>query len=146
MADGSLPADAPAESVLFVGVDGTTKIGDEDADNFSWDDTNNRLGLGTNAPLDVLQAEGDGKRLFMATGSTAARQAPENHSFCASVDAFLTERINRDACLNLMDCLKLRSKDQSSAGVRGVSPLEECSNHVDRGSQGCRSMLTHRFQ
>jgi len=71
MADRSLPADATAGSVLFVGVDGTTKIGDEDADNFSWDDTNNRLGLGTNAPLDVLQVEGDGKRLFMATGSTA---------------------------------------------------------------------------
>jgi hypothetical protein len=71
LADRSLPADATAGSVLFVGVDGTTKIVDEDADNFSWDDTNNRHGLGTNAPLDVLQVEGDGKGLFMATGSTA---------------------------------------------------------------------------
>lgn len=71
LADRSLPADATAGSVLFVGLDGTTKIVDEDADNFSWDDTNNRLGLGTNAPLDVLQVEGDGKGLFMATGSTA---------------------------------------------------------------------------
>lgn len=71
LADRSLPPGATAGSVLFVGLDGTTKILDEDADNFFWDDTNNRLGIGTNAPLDVLQVEGDGKGLFMATGSTA---------------------------------------------------------------------------
>ena len=71
LADRSLPDGATVGSVMFVGLDGTAKVIDEDTDNFFWDDTNNRLGLGTNTPLDVLQVEGDGKGLFMATGSTA---------------------------------------------------------------------------
>ena len=52
-------------SVLFV--DQSQDLA-QDNGNLHWDDSNNRLGLGTSSPLKRLQVEGDGEGLLLATG------------------------------------------------------------------------------
>jgi hypothetical protein len=49
--------DMTTGSVLFIGADGVLT---EDNNNFFWDDTNNRLGIGTSTPATALDIEADG--------------------------------------------------------------------------------------
>jgi len=46
-----------------------------DATNFFWDDTNNRLGVGTNAPASQLEIKGNSDASFQISGGTAGRRA-----------------------------------------------------------------------
>ena len=71
LADRSLATSAVLGSVMFVGADvNGDKILAEDNNNFFWDDANNRLGIGTKTPSDLVQIQGQNKGLLMSTGST----------------------------------------------------------------------------
>jgi len=72
LADRSLSNSAVPGSVIFVGGTTASPVLQDDGTMFSWDDTNNRLGVGTNAPLELVQIQGSSKGLLMATGSTVA--------------------------------------------------------------------------
>jgi hypothetical protein len=72
LADRTISNSAVPGSVLFVGGTAENPVVDFDSGQFCWDHVNNRLGIGTDAPLEQLQVQGNGKALLMATGSTVA--------------------------------------------------------------------------
>ena len=71
LADRSLSNSAVPGSVIFVGGTSGSPVLEDDSGVFCWDSSNHRLGIGTSAPLEQLQIQGDGKGLLMATGSTS---------------------------------------------------------------------------
>lgn len=71
LADRSLSNSAVPGSVIFVGGTSGSPVLQDDAGVFSWDSSNNRLGVGTATPLEQVQIQGDGKGLLMATGSAS---------------------------------------------------------------------------
>ncbi len=71
LADRSLSGSAIPGSVIFVGGTTGSPVLEDDVGNFCWDRTNHRLGVGTATPLELVQIEGDGAGLLMATGTTS---------------------------------------------------------------------------
>lgn len=72
LADRSLSASAIPGSVIFVGGTTGSPVLEDDVGKFCWDSTNHRLGVGTASPLELVQIQGDGGGLLMATGTTSA--------------------------------------------------------------------------
>lgn len=70
MAIGGAVTSGTQGSVLFIGPGGTLA---QDNANFFWDDTNNRLGLGTNGPAYPLEVIGSGSDLQLNLGNIAGR-------------------------------------------------------------------------
>jgi hypothetical protein len=56
-------------SVIFAGATGTLS---EDNPNFFWDDTNNRLGIGTNAPVNTVHIKNATQAIFEAESTSTA--------------------------------------------------------------------------
>lgn len=68
MSIGGTVTSGTAGSVLFVG---TGPVLAQDNSNFFWDDTNNRLGLGTSSPSYLLHLRGSGVRTYIQDTSTS---------------------------------------------------------------------------
>ena len=82
MAIGGTVTSGTTGSVLFIGASSALA---QDNANFFWDDTNNRLGIGTNSPSSTLTIGGN--TTILATGSTTTTPRTLSVSFGTSTEA-----------------------------------------------------------
>ncbi len=99
-------------SVLFVGADTLN----EDNTNFFWDDTTNRLGLGTATPETLLHLKANGATVLTLTGGTSSL-AQIQFGDAADTNAGRIEFDNSDNSLNFLttDTLHLQINDAGTA-------------------------------
>jgi hypothetical protein len=90
-----------------------------DATNFFWDDTNNRLGIGTNAPASQLEIKGNGDASFQISGGIAGRRALFSYLNAPSVFEFDVSNILR---IKNGSTYSLYTDTTGSVGIGTLSP------------------------
>ncbi len=122
---GTTDTNATAGSVLFAGTNGVIQ---QDNTNFFWDDTNNRLGIGTNAPNNSFQVQG-----LINFNDVFANTALGSHALSSFTSGFINTAVGFDALKNLTsgtwnDAFGYQSQD----GANG-------DHNVSFGNQSLRS-------
>jgi hypothetical protein len=90
-----------------------------DASNFFWDDTNNRLGVGTNAPASQLEIKGNDDASFQISGGIAGRRALFSYFNAPSVFEFDVSNILR---IKNGSTYSLYTDTTGSVGIGTLSP------------------------
>jgi hypothetical protein len=90
-----------------------------DATNFFWDDTNNRLGVGTNAPASQLEIKGNDDASFQISGGIAGRRALFSYLNAPSVFEFDVSNILR---IKNGSTYSLYTDTTGSVGIGTLSP------------------------
>jgi hypothetical protein len=90
-----------------------------DASNFFWDDTNNRLGVGTNAPESQLEIKGNDDASFQISGGIAGRRALFSYFNAPSVFEFDVSNILR---IKNGSTYSLYTDTTGSVGIGTLSP------------------------
>lgn len=115
--------DATSKSVLFV--DASGNLG-QDNTNFAWDDANNRLGIGTNAPITNLEIGNSGVLGYNSAvnGIAVGGNSFANIAVSASSDAYFSFT-NTSAGTNLKN-----SRWRSSGGTTSFQVLNDAVSAV----------------
>jgi hypothetical protein len=90
-----------------------------DAANLFWDDTNNRLGVGTNAPASQLEIKGNDDASFQISGGIAGRRALFSYFNAPSVFEFDVSNILR---IKNGSTYSLYTDTTGSVGIGTLSP------------------------
>ncbi len=109
-------------SVAFAGVGGTLT---QDNANFFWDDTNNRLGIGTTAPTQKLTVVGD------ASNTSVARFEQSNPSSFANISIANTAPANNN---NIVGLSMILNTDTTSRSVFRIDSTFNTITDASRNS------------